>query len=172
MTKIRFKGFDKAQKQSKQKILNAITNPKFLQAVGDKALANMKQDLRLGKDPVTRKRHSAPLKQSTITKRQKMAKKNKVSAFYKKSRALVFTGELIESLAYKIRSGRQFIEFIAKGTHKPYSGSKQTISNQRLLEIHNKGEGQKKRRMIGLHEQSKRSVIEETRKVLRRLLRK
>lgn len=175
MLRMTFKGFEKAEEQARKRIQEAIRSKDFLEPVGDKVLANIKQDLRQGRDPNTRKQHNEPLAASTIKQRKKLAESNSTSQFYKPNRPLVFSGTLINSLAYTISTSKPFIFFKALGTHLPYVGKSgkrigKPISNQRLLEIHHTGEGQKQRSMIGISEQGSKSILAIARKAIAKLL--
>lgn len=167
MLNVRFRGLEKAEKAARDKIKRAIKEPAFLNKVGNKAMANIKQDLFQGKDPNTRKQHQNKLKASTIKQRKALIKRQgAASEFYKPNRALVLTGQLIRSLAYKIRTSGSYIEFYAKGTHKKYKGSKgKTITNQELLNIHHKS-----RTMIGMSKAGAKSIVVIARNAIRKLL--
>lgn len=175
MFRVSFKGFDNLEKEARAKINQAITDPRFLQPVGDQTLKNIKQSLLQGKDPSTRETHKNKLSPATTTRKKELAKYNTTIVKNTQNKALVFTGQLIESLTYKIKSGKPFIDFFAKGTHSPYRGANgrtvgKAISNQKLLEIHHRGQGQKVRKMIGISDQGKKSILSVARKALIRLL--
>lgn len=173
--RLRFKGWKEAEADTKKLVMESIQKPAFLEAVGKKALANMKQDLLQGNDPNTRDTHSAGLEKSTIKQREYIAKNNSVSQFYKPNRALMLTGQLVKSLTYTISKSRPMIFFKALGMHVPYKSAKgrslgKPISNQRLLEIHHLGQGQKKRSLIGISEQGKKSIVAMARRAIAKIL--
>ena len=172
MFRISFSGTNIAEKKAREKVERAIRDPRFLNTVGEKVLANIKQDLRAGKDPNSRKTHENKLKPSTIKSRKYIAQKNgSVSEHYMPNKPLILTGQLVRSIAFKIKGGRPILEFIARGMHKVYKGTKgKPVSNQKLLEIHHFGQGQSVRRMIGMSKQGAKSIASQARKAISRLL--
>lgn len=175
MLKISFKGFDKAERDTKAKINAAIRNPEFLNKVGDKFVKNLQQNLLQGRDPGTARPHENQLEQSTVDRREKIAKYNITDEFYKPKRPLVYTGKLVRSLAFKIAKTIPVITIIAEGMHPPYRGKGgrkigPAIKNQSLLEFHHFGDGQKVRKLVGLSAQGAKSLVVEARNAIRRLL--
>jgi hypothetical protein len=170
MLNIKFRGIGQAERATREKIKRAIKDPRFLNQAGDLTLKAMKTSLNQGKDPSTRKKHSANLKKSTINRRNELKKSNSVSSNYKDNKALVFTGQLINSLAFKISRSSPLIFFLAQGTHEPYRSKSgkpvgKKISNRELV-----GYLQKKRTVIGLHKETLRTIAVRLRSTLRKIL--
>ena len=177
MIRFKIKDVKKASKDAEKIIQDAIRDPKFLDEVGKLALQNMKINLLEGRDPSTLNPHKNGPAPSTVEARERLKRYNKTPRFYKPYRSLIFTGQLIESLSFRIKKGKAIVELFAKGIHRPYKNSKgkgsgKPISNQELLEIHQFGIGQKKRTLIGLAEKTKRSLETTLRNQLRRILSK
>lgn len=175
MIKVKFKGFEKAERMSRDKINKALSDPVFLNKVGDKFTKNLKQHLLQGRDPGTAKDHENQLAKATIERRDKIARYNITDKLYKVDRPLVFSGKLVRSLAYKISKSKPLITIIAEGMHPVYrakGGRKigKAIENQKLLEFHHLGVGQKVRKLVGLSREGYISMVKEASHQLKRIL--
>lgn len=164
--KFNFKNLPEFNKSLEKQVRKAIKNERVLKEVGDAALTHVKGRMKLGKLPDENTSHKKPNK-AWIKKRADLIADGKVTAgdTYKKNKALVFTGQLADSLVFKIRRGKPKISILAKGNHKPYEKGGKQISNKKLLEYI-----REKREVFGFTEAKRKEITNLVARGLRRLL--
>ncbi len=169
-TIVRFKNWGKLEKQLKKKLEKCLKDKGMLSECGEYIVKTIKRNTRSKGKYINGENFDA-LADSTKEQRARMAKYNKTHSTYSKGRSnLTFSGEMIESINYEIKSGKPKLSIISEGDHAPYKNksgksSGKTISNKELIRIH-----QKKRRILGVNEVMVNILRNIIRRNLRRLL--
>ena len=167
MTQIKFKNLPAFNKQIEKKIKKAVSDPKLLEEIGDVALTHVKGRMRLGQLPDQKGFHKAP-SSAWIKKRKELVKSGKVKTWNGKrpgNKSPIFTGQLADSLAFKINRAKRKVTIIAKGNHKPYTKGGKQIANSKLLDYI-----REKREVFGFTETKKKEILEIAKRYIRRAL--
>jgi len=120
-TKVRF---DKARIESvlKKRINDAIQDPALLDELGKVTVERIRFEARREK-PLNENRKFRPLSEGWIKVRKYLAKYNNTPPFFALKRANVtITGQLLNSLTFKIIQSRAAINIFFTGDRKPYLG--------------------------------------------------
>lgn len=185
MAIIKFKGFDKLEKQLKEKMNKALLDKKLLGDVGEKLVDEIVASSRLGGA-----RHSekfAPLKKSTIKQRERLSgnlsskvRKNmgdeapKVlnapgTSFSPKKSNMTLTGKTLEAIKYEVNSQKPLISIIAPGEHPGYvkkdGTSTKPVPFEDILKWNHE-----KRKVMNIKKDAK--VINQIRNIVKRHLRR
>lgn len=177
MAKINIKGLKKLEYKMKKKLEYATSDKAMLVDIGERITRDIKAQARQGKRPEDRAGFTA-LAKSTIERREKLKNSNTPGQFYKKNRPLNFTGQLVESIYFKIANKKPKISIDAKGMHRPYQGKNgktagKPIENRELIRIHQKGLGNNPAREIfGVSEKMVETIKIRIISHLRKLLKK
>lgn len=138
----------------RQRARRVINSERVLGEIASIVLRDIRGQSRSGRDPSTGERYR-PLANSTIAQRRRLARNNRTGTAYSNRRPnLTLSGSLINSLASDIQASSARVTIQARGLHPGYrlgNGNRTArISNQRLLEIHQRGEGVPARRILGI----------------------
>jgi hypothetical protein len=172
MAIIRFKGLDKLEKKFKERVYSVINDKGVLKEVAEHVKKNIKGEVRRAKNPETLEGQPT-LKAKSKKSRAHLAKHNKTHSLYRNSRAnLTITGQLIDSIVYKLGKSRPFIKFKSYGMHKPYLNSKgkpsgRPVPNKDIIRYQQEAG----RTILGISEKSKKTILNIINKALLRNLR-
>lgn len=168
MALIKFKGLAALEKKVKKRIEDEIKNKAVLTEIGEKLVSNIKGSARLKGNPIFGDDYDE-LADSTKKARKQAEKTLKKGTNYGTNKSnLTQTGELIESINFTVSNTKPLISIRAEGDH-----SRAKMSNQDLLEIHQKGLGNNPARPImGVNDKMKKSATVTIQKHLRRALKK
>lgn len=177
MAKVKFKGLESLEGKLKKRLNEALKNQAMLTDVGERIVRDIQGQARQGKEVESRSGFTS-LKKNTVKQRKELAKTNQTGQFYRPNRPMNFTGQLLNSIYFKISNTKPLISIDAKGDHKPYKNKQgkttgKAISNRELLKIHQEGLGNNpSRKVLGVSEKMIETIRIRIKSHLRKLLKK
>ena len=160
-------------KNTRKTIFDAVKrikkNDKTLKRIGTSVVRNIKVDSLEGRSYDGRS--FPPLKNSTIKYRKYIEKYNNMSKDYSLRKSNVtMIGDLLNNIRVYIKSGLILIE--ARGRHKAYMGKRGRHKTRAPYSDILKGLWDLDRRLLGLSKESKKKIILEVKREVKRGLRK
>lgn len=156
-------------------ILNAFkrtkTTASVLNDIGDFVVKDIQRITRTGKS-IPDNAKFAPLSRSWKQRRKRLATVNSTSSTYSPARSnLNFTGQLVDSIEFKINQSEGSITIEPQGTRTPYKGIRKSSlkgerSNKKLALFL----AQRGRRFLGLSDLARKTIIRKLKSALRRAL--
>jgi hypothetical protein len=128
--KVNVKGMTNVQKSIRE-LFNEVRKDRTVKSsIGDAIVKLTKQLLRSGKNPNAdggQPSRNHPISKGWVDRKERLKEYNRISPYYRKGASnLTFTGQLIDSINYKLKSSgyTESIIIEATGTRKPYKGVK------------------------------------------------
>lgn len=168
MALIKFTGFNKLERQLKEKINKALLDKALLDAVGTALVKEVRGNARTSGSRTGEK--FAPLKKSTKKSRKQIAKYNDVDASYREGKSnMTLTGTTLKAITFETANKKPLISIIAPGNHPGYA-KKDGASTGQVPFADILRWNHEKRKVMAINKKGK--IVDTIRNIVRRHLRR
>lgn len=168
MAIIKFKGFDKLEKQLKERMHKALLDKKLLNDVGEAVVKEIRGNARTSGSRTGEKFDT--LEESTIKSRKQIAKYNPTGTSYSAKKSnMTLTGQTLNSISFKTASDKPLLSIVAEGDHPGYlqkDGTRtKSVSFENIIKWNHE-----KRKVMYINPQGK--IVDQIRNIVKRHLRR